>query len=67
MKFRIQTDGEKFRVQKKILFWWGKGCVNSKSARDGHAITWYRILSTRAEAQAWIDEHQEPKRKWRTL
>ena len=22
MKYRIQTNGEKFRVQSKILFWW---------------------------------------------
>ena len=73
MKFRIQTDGEKFRVQEQ--HWYGWGCSHRVGYRiwvsrgkDGCRRVWeYQRFSTQAEAQAWIDQHQEPKRKWRTL
>ena len=57
MKFRIQTDGEKFRVQKRFwsVYWW-----------DWATRPW-GYFDTRAEAEAWIDEQEQTKPKWETI
>ena len=69
MRYRIQTDGEKFRVQKKVMFWWVRGSVDRYGSPMRHVHCVYRPYDTRAEAQEWIDEvlNQPPKPEWTTV
>ena len=68
MRFRIQTDGEKFRVQRRrwFVWWYGADCYNTgymPAKRE------YWLFHTYAKAEAWIDNelNEKPPPKWRTI
>ena len=66
MKFRIQTDDEKFRVQASA--WWTLGIwiIGALAWRRGGEAK-YAEFDTRTDAQTWIDEEGQKPPKWRTL
>ena len=63
MRFRIQTDGKKFRVQARA--WWSLGVWVIGAIDDDCFV--YRLFRNRAEAEAWIAEQEQTKPKWRTV
>ena len=68
MRFRIQTDGEKFRVQRKVGRWWAEGAyIYGEFTGDKYYIQ----FNTYKQAVAWIRKHYgtaaEIVREWRTV
>ena len=67
MRFRIQTDGDKFRVQKRVWHGWGIG-AGETSLPDIH---YYTMFADEPSARAWIRTHYgteaEIAREWRTI
>ena len=66
MKFQIQTDGEKFRVQARA---WRTLGVWTRGAVDDWLLDppTYTRFNTFTEAQEWVDDQGQTPSKWRTI
>lgn len=68
MKYRIISNGESYKVQKRVLFWWSTEGYEGRGMGDYDGPDWNdHIFDSLKEAEAYILKQCKDERTRKTL